>query len=337
MAVYHTGHDAPRLTERAARVLQLAGAAASVALVVAGGVWGYRLLVRDVSGIPVVRALEGPMRQAPDNPGGEVALHTGLSVNDIAAVGEAAPPEDVLQLAPQTALLAPEDMDVALSPEAAEVMAEDLAPVPDATEGVTQVFATDMLVPDPAASSDGPMTAEQILALADQIAAGATPFSDLAGGVAVPVTLSVAGAVVADPTLALVAADVPGLARTVAPLSRPAGLSTPVVTEPAATADLPVADAIPSITLTGSIPVGTVLVQLGAYESPEIAAAEYAKLSDQFAEFLVGRERVIQAATSGGRTFYRLRATGFSDLADARRFCETLAAENTECIPVVVN
>ena len=36
---------------------------------------------------------------------------------------------------------------------------------------------------------------------------------------------------------------------------------------------------------------------------------------------MVGKLRVIQTAESGGRTFYRLRAAGFADEADARRFC----------------
>ena len=47
------------------------------------------------------------------------------------------------------------------------------------------------------------------------------------------------------------------------------------------------------------------------------------------------KRRVIEKATSGGRTFYRLRAEGFADLPDARRFCAALVAEKADCIPVV--
>ena len=50
-----------------------AGAAVSLALIAGLGYWGWQLLVRDVSGVPVITALEGPMRVAPDNPGGEIA------------------------------------------------------------------------------------------------------------------------------------------------------------------------------------------------------------------------------------------------------------------------
>ena len=47
-----------------------------------------------------------------------------------------------------------------------------------------------------------------------------------------------------------------------------------------------------------------------------------------------GKRRVIQEASRGGRTFYRLRAMGFEDLSDARRFCAVLLADNADCIPV---
>jgi len=50
---------------------------------------------------------------------------------------------------------------------------------------------------------------------------------------------------------------------------------------------------------------------------------------------MTGRELVIQRAVNGGRIFYRLRAAGFSDLSDARRFCSTLKAAKTDCVPVV--
>ncbi len=76
------------------------GAAASVALIAGLGWWGYDLAMRDARGVPVVRALEGPMRVAPEDPGGEVVDHQGLSVNNVAAVGAAAPPPDRLVLAP---------------------------------------------------------------------------------------------------------------------------------------------------------------------------------------------------------------------------------------------
>ena len=57
----------------------IAGAIVSLSLIAGVGVWGYKLMVRDVSGIPVVRAAEGEMRVRPENPGGQLAQHQGLA------------------------------------------------------------------------------------------------------------------------------------------------------------------------------------------------------------------------------------------------------------------
>ncbi len=54
------------------------------------------------------------------------------------------------------------------------------------------------------------------------------------------------------------------------------------------------------------------------------------------ARSLTEKSRVVQTAQSGGRTFYRLRASGFADEGEARRFCSALLAEDTACIPVAL-
>ena len=69
---------APEQNNGFARMANLAGAAVSLALIAGVGVWGYKILVRDVSGVPVVRAAEGPMRIQPEDPGGHQALNQGL-------------------------------------------------------------------------------------------------------------------------------------------------------------------------------------------------------------------------------------------------------------------
>jgi hypothetical protein len=66
-----------------------------------------------------------------------------------------------------------------------------------------------------------------------------------------------------------------------------------------------------------------------------VARSEWERLTAQLGDLLDGKRRVVQRAESGGRIFYRLRAAGFEDLADARRFCSALQAERAECIPVV--
>ncbi|MFN3575954.1 MAG: SPOR domain-containing protein, partial [Tabrizicola sp.] len=94
---------------RVQRVLNIAGAVTSLALVIGLGVWGYRLAVRDVNGVPVIQAMEGPMRIAPADPGGAIADHQGLAVNELAETGVASPPPERLVLAPRPMELQPED------------------------------------------------------------------------------------------------------------------------------------------------------------------------------------------------------------------------------------
>ncbi len=95
--------------DRAKRLVNMAGAVCSVALVLGLGLWGYQLAVRDVAGVPVMRALVGPMRVAPADPGGDQACNQGLSVNAVAAIGTAAPVAEQLTLAPRPIDLEPGD------------------------------------------------------------------------------------------------------------------------------------------------------------------------------------------------------------------------------------
>jgi hypothetical protein len=342
MAVMTDEPMGARAAERAGAVVRLAGAVVSLSLVVGVGLWGYRLFVRDVTGIPVVQAMTGPMREAPVNPGGQIALHTGLAVNEVAALGEAAPPEDVLMLAPATAELAPEDMAVQSMAEADEVMAGD--PGAPATAAVGDVVSVETAMV-PAALSETPMTAAEVLALADTIAAGAAPLTPLAplpepvaaaepvpgdGGVA-DVLAAVAAETPAQP-VEVISPDVPGVRVAYRPPSRPGTVAAAIGQVPQQTASA----ASPEIAVTETIAAGTALVQLGAYETAEIAAADWQTLSLRFAEFMDGKTRVIQPAESGGESFFRLRATGFTDIDDANRFCAVLIAEGARCIPVVV-
>lgn len=316
------------LSQRLGVATHYAGAAVSLALVAGIAVWGYQLVMRDVNGIPVVRAMEGPMRVAPEDPGGELASHTGLAVNAIAAVGAAAPPEDVLTLAPAGAGLTDEDLEVALAADDG-----DVTPMAEAEDGlIGEVAAVETAPLDAAApaaaAAPAPteMTAEQVLALADQIAAGVDPLSDLAPGATAPATLSVEGAAVTDDALfTVIPADVPGVAVSLRPPVRPGNRTLPAAS--------PAATAAPAPEVSAALPAGTALVQFGAFESPEIAAQEWDRLSAALGGLMADKTRVIQEATSGGHVFFRLRASGFADMADARSFCSAVIAEGAECIP----
>lgn len=311
------------------RVTHVAGSIVSVALVVGLGVWGYKLLVRDVSGVPVIRAAEGPARVQPEDPGGSQADHQGLSVNDVAAIGTAGAAPDELILAPAPLDLSDEDRPATALAAAPAASEQDALPARlDAEVSAPDANVAQADVPAPQSEDEANAA---MLALADTLSAGLAPLGEVAPAPEVEI-------VAPEPVAAPAPAPAPvtgGIGRSLRPKTRPAGLSNvqtvaALAPETAAAQQSGVRDIDAE-----TIPPGTRLAQLGAYKSEDIARSEWARLSGQFEEYLLGKDRVIQRATSGGRTFYRLRAMGFDDLADARRFCSALVAERAECIPVV--
>lgn len=151
-------------------VTNWAGAAVSLALIVGAVMWGHSLLSRDVSGVPVVRALDGPMREQPVDPGGSQAAHQGLSVNQVAAEGTAQAPGDRLVLAPNSVDLTAEDAP--LSSDAIDLAArtatrqatgtEITAPKPIDLTGFATTSASGKIQKDPivdAGETYGPVRA----------------------------------------------------------------------------------------------------------------------------------------------------------------------------------
>lgn len=291
----------------------VAGAVMSLGLIAGIGVWGYSLLVRDVSGIPIVRAAEGEMRVPPSDPGGQLAQHIGLAVNAIAAEGQASGPVDKVVLAPPPVALRPEDGQAPVTQPAPLGSAEAFlsqavvrldAPLPAAT--------TEAETPAPSAAVPVETPAPQVEALAEEDA-----------GAALLTVADTGGQLVAQPAVL----DAPGLQKSLRPRLRPAsgGVVQPAAFTPA--------ESRPEVD-PSAIPSGTRLAQLGAFDSAEVARAEWTRLERRFGEILGNKSRVVQKVTSGGRDFYRLRAMGFRDLNDARRFCSAFKAEGVDCIPV---
>lgn len=236
------------------------------------------------------------MRVQPDDPGGLPADHMGLAVNAVAAQGTAEAPADRLILAPRPVDLADEDQPP--KPEGEIVAAAE-------TEKTGRVGA-----------------------VVDRLISGV-----LSGGESEEEATVVQAAVRVDKPADVVAAEDlnvtgPGPASSLRPKLRPAHKVGQI---PAAiqVAAKPVQDVDPA-----SLPAGTRLAQLGAFDSPELAKQAWDQLAVKFGDYMEDKSRVVQKASSGGKNFYRLRASGFEDLADARRFCSALVAEKADCIPV---
>ncbi len=319
------------------RMVNLSGAATSVALVLGLAIWGYKIAVRDINGIPVIHADAGPMRIAPEDPGGQIADNLGLEVNRVAAEDSAVPATDKLTLAPRPVELSDQDI-AAADTKVAAARANASAAVPGAGGAKTV---------RPAVTAG---TADAMLG----IQADATPVlddsEDPSGGTdgLTPPSADQEQAAAADPTSAAIAAvaasvaSVQGVPKgailsSVRPMPRPRTLAAPATLIPASSQAVPkVVPAVAKEIDPATLPVGTRLVQLGAYDDLASANAAWTSLKAKFGDLMADKSRVIQKASSGGRDFLRLRAFGFKTEEDARRFCSALAAENAVCVPVLI-
>ncbi|MGR3493123.1 MAG: SPOR domain-containing protein [Shimia sp.] len=282
-ADFHAGDSASIAVGGAAFYTNLVGGVVSLALIAGIGVWGYKLIARDVSGVPVVVALDGEMRVRPENPGGRQASNQGLTVNEVAAQGTAGAPRDTIVLAPASTELTEEDLPAgrlaAMPPLAEPQSGSEQLPNIAGIEPNPSVAMAETLVEEPATS--------------------APPIPELSRP---------AGPVAAS----------------LRPLTRPVTRSAPAP-QPSQANAIEIA----------SLPAGTRVVQLGAFDSEAVARSEWDRLVTRFGDIMIGKQRYIERAEKGGKVFYRLRAAGFTGNEDARRFCSVFRAQNAACIPVL--
>lgn len=176
------GAAAPAKVSPVFKAINWMGGVTSLAMIAGLGYWGYSLMMRDVTGVPVVRAMEGPFREAPEDPGGKLAEHQGLSVNEVTGTGAAGELPPAIRLAPDAMDLDDEDLPVG---ELAEIIPATYAdPEPDIDTAWGEVddmpedaLATDVAVAEALASTGDP--AEQAQALADALTRGVQPLSSL--------------------------------------------------------------------------------------------------------------------------------------------------------------
>jgi hypothetical protein len=293
--------------------LNWVGAILSLGLIAGLGYWAYQLVVRDVTGVPVVRALEGPMRIAPEDPGGSTAAYQGLAVNAIAADGSAEAPADLVVLAPVEVNLTSEDRAMsALLPDAPEAPIAQVAARP--------LSAIDLAVAAALGEEASVMLASKSVDMPEEEASAAAVVEEEQ-----PEIMATVSVAATDAKGVVAVSPRPALRPTRAVGTQVASLDPAVGLPPARGA----VDADPA-----AIPEGARLVQLGAYPTEDLAREEWDVVAARFADFMQGKSRVIEQAEAGGRIFYRLRVSGFADLADSRRFCAVLVAGEASCIPV---
>jgi len=277
------------------------GAALSLSLLTGAIGWSYQLIVRDVSQIPIVRAQLGPLRVAPDDPGGLTAANQGLSVTQL-AVNERPLLSDEIFLAPAAEVLSEENVALQISEENSSITNKENF---DTLEVSTENSLDLKILPEQNATG---------LAYNNEAVLSTAAFS--------PKKLEIENAV----SLALALTnEEDSSSNSLRPKIRP------VVLNPTQTDNI--AQSVAN-ELVVTLPVGSAVVQLGAFESKSLAQIEWQRLEALLGSVLTSKNMVIQKAESGGKVFYRLRAFGFDDLSDARQFCSAVN-DKVACIPVV--
>ncbi|WP_425090459.1 SPOR domain-containing protein [Tropicimonas sp. S265A] len=266
------------------------GGLASLALMGGLALWSYDLVLRDVAGVPVIRALDGPMRVQPENPGGSQADYQGLAVNQVQADGIAAE-------APAQIMLAPRPLDLSDATPPSNQLAELPAGAQSEAQVMQAVYAPQ--TPEPAD------TGLAVEALLSEIVAGEDAVADI------------------------VPTSVPGVALSPRPPARPEGVHMASLSAaPAA------AEATRGFVDPATLTPGTRMVQFRAYQSAAEAEQAWQAIDAQFGDFMDGKSPVILPSSDGTTTFYRLRMTGFEDMAEAQRFCSVFLAADRDCVPV---
>lgn len=277
------------------------GAALSLSLLTGAIGWSYQLIVRDISQIPIVRAQLGPLRVAPDDPGGLTAANQGLSVTQL-AVNERPLLSDEIFLAPAAEVLSEENVVLQISEENSSITNKEKF---DTLEVSTENSLDLKILPEQNATG---------LASNNEAVLSTAAFS--------PKKLEIENAV----SLALALTNEENSSfNSLRPKIRPVVLNQ-IQTDN-------IAQSVAN-ELVVTLPVGSAVVQLGAFESKSLAQIEWQRLEALLGSVLTSKNMVIQKAESGGKVFYRLRAFGFDDLSDARQFCSAVN-DKVACIPVV--
>ena len=73
------------------------------------------------------------------------------------------------------------------------------------------------------------------------------------------------------------------------------------------------------------------MVQLAALTSEDAAHAEWAQLVKKMPDLLSGRQPHFSRIERDGRTFWRVRTSGFADVGQARGFCDRVRAKSVGC------
>ena len=286
-------------------IFSIFGAVISLNLILWAGYWTYNIISRDINGIPIVAAQPGPLRVAPDTPGGIEAENIELAVTKIASQ-ELPPNPKAVELAPGTEKLTPDDLTIFQAIRQKKIIDRQAALNNQIHLGVIEPNLSKEISFEPVNTETNTanysITENQSELVAAALALALKPSAD-----------NLIGNAVAQNKF-----------KQIKPRPRPGSLlevsvsTTETVMRPA----------------LASVETGLAVVQFGTFATETVAFEEWDRLSKNLSVILDGRPKYVERIKRNGNEIYRLRLGGFVNIDDASRFCSAVISQEN-CVPVI--
>ena len=286
-------------------IFSIFGAVISLNLILWAGYWTYNIISRDINGIPIVAAQPGPLRVAPDTPGGIEAENIELAVTKIASQ-ELPPNPKAVELAPSTEKLTPDDLTIFQAIRQKKIIDRQAALNNQIHLGVIEPNISKEISLEPVNTvtntANYSITENQSELVAAALALALKPSAD-----------NLIGNAVAQNKF-----------KQIKPRPRPNSLlevsvsTTETVIRPA----------------LASVETGLAVVQFGTFATETVAFEEWDRLSKNLSVILDGRPKYVERIKRNGNEIYRLRLGGFVNIDDASRFCSAVISQEN-CVPVI--
>ena len=283
------------------------GAIISLNLILWAGYWAYNLISRDINGIPIVAAQPGPLRVAPEVPGGIEAENIELAVSKIASQ-ELPPNPQAVELAPYTAKLNADDITINQALKQKKLIDSQIE---KRTQGRLQAVEPELLneislvpIKTSIESTDYTIVDNQSELVAAALAIALKPNSE-----------QLSDKVISGNNKSI----------KIKPMPRPGSLRIKPISLNSENSILPT---------LGSVETGLAIVQFGSFENKQLALAEWGRLSENLSVILDGRPKFVERIQRNGNEIYRLRLGGFVNIDDASRFCSAVISQEN-CVPII--
>ena len=285
----------------------LFGAIISLNLILWAGYWAYSLISRDINGIPIVAAQPGPLRVAPEVPGGIEAENIELAVSKIASQ-ELPPNPQAVELAPYTAKLNADDITINQALKQKKLIDSQIK---KRTQGHLQAVEPELLneislvpIKTSIESTDYTIADNQSELVAAALALALKPNNDQLSNKVISANIK---------------------SNIIKPMPRPGSLRTNPTSLNSKNSILPI---------LGSVETGLAVVQFGSFENKQLAITEWGRLSENLSVILDDRPKFVERIQRNGNEIYRLRLGGFVNIDDASRFCSAVISQEN-CVPII--